>query len=179
MDRLARAAVLTRLIRALGEQGSWCGETHVQKAVYFLQDVVRVPLEFEFVLYKYGPYSFDLRDELTGLRADGIVRLDAKNVVGSRIVPTSRSEYIEGKFSRTLQEHGHSVAFVAGKLGNKGVADLERYSTALYVIRRGPTQSVEKQIEDLTQYKPHISRGDAQEAFEAVGSWISEAATAR
>lgn len=65
MKRLQRDAVILSLIENLRAKGSWCGETHIQKATYFVQELLRVPLEFEFVLYKHGPYSFDLSDELT------------------------------------------------------------------------------------------------------------------
>jgi uncharacterized protein YwgA len=75
MKRLQRAAVLVSLIEAMREQGSWCGETNIQKACFFLQEVTRVPLGFDFILYRYGPYSFDLTDELTALRADSIFAL--------------------------------------------------------------------------------------------------------
>jgi uncharacterized protein YwgA len=60
MDRLRRAAILTRLIEQLRNGGSWCGETHVQKATFFLQELLNVPLSLDFILYKHGPFSFDL-----------------------------------------------------------------------------------------------------------------------
>ena len=61
MERLQRAAILTELMDRLRADGSWCGETHVQKATYFLQEVLGVQTGFEYILYKHGPYSFDLR----------------------------------------------------------------------------------------------------------------------
>ena len=60
MDRLRRAALLTRLIQRLRDRGSWCGETHLQKASLLLQDLTGVPLGFDYILYKHGPFSFDL-----------------------------------------------------------------------------------------------------------------------
>jgi hypothetical protein len=36
MERLRRDAVLIRPIEALRQQGSWCGETRIQKATYLL-----------------------------------------------------------------------------------------------------------------------------------------------
>jgi len=35
MNTLQRAALLTELADKLRQQGSWCGETHLQKATYF------------------------------------------------------------------------------------------------------------------------------------------------
>jgi uncharacterized protein YwgA len=104
MDRLRRAVVLTRLIQRLREHRSWCGETHVQKSTFFLQKVVGVPLQFEFILYKHGPFSFDLRDELTGLRADELIRLEPQWPYGPQIAPTDRIEYIQRIYSKTLEK---------------------------------------------------------------------------
>ena len=69
MNRLQRAAVVVSLVKALEKNGSWCGDTHVQKGTFILQELLHVPLEFAFSLYKYGPYSFDLNDELAAFRA--------------------------------------------------------------------------------------------------------------
>src|SRR5439155_9345213 len=75
MNRLKRAAILSFLARDLRTKGSWCGETHLQKAVYVLKDMLEVPVPYDFILYKHGPFSFDLRAELTSFRADGIFAL--------------------------------------------------------------------------------------------------------
>ena len=52
MDRMRRAALLLNLADRLKERGSWCGERNLQKAVYFLQEMLKVPLGYEvrFVL---------------------------------------------------------------------------------------------------------------------------------
>lgn len=87
MERLAREAVLLSLVEKLRQAGSWCGETHVQKATYFLQEVAGVPLGFPFILYKHGPFSFDLRDELTAMRADGFLTLEPRDPYGASLGP--------------------------------------------------------------------------------------------
>ena len=98
MGRLKRAALLTRLMEWMREHGSWCGETHLQKAAFLAQELMEVPLELEFVLYRHGPYSFDLRDELTGLRGDGLVRLEPRGAWGPSFVATEHSAYIQGLY---------------------------------------------------------------------------------
>jgi len=61
-------SLLVSLVEKMKNGGSWCGETHVQKCVYFLQQLLKVPMEFNCIMYKHGPYSFDLNDELAFLR---------------------------------------------------------------------------------------------------------------
>ena len=97
MDRLKRAALITKLVDRLREENSWCGETHVQKAVYFLQTLFNAPTDFEFILYKHGPFSFDLRDELTSLRADEVLALEVQLPYGPRIFTTERGKVSAGR----------------------------------------------------------------------------------
>lgn len=175
MNRLKRAALLTRLIERLRERGSWCGETHVQKSTLFLQDLMEVPLGFDFILYKHGPFSFDLRDELTGLRADDLIKLEPQWPYGPRIASTERSKYIQRMYSKTLAKYDERIAFVAKKLGNKGVADLERLATAFFVTQRAKRgASVDQRAEQLIEIKPHISRENAIVAIEQVDSILQE-----
>ena len=75
MKRLEKTALLLSLMKSLKCRGSWCGETHTQKATFFLQELLHVPLGYNFILYKHGPYSFDLNEELTAMRADGMIHL--------------------------------------------------------------------------------------------------------
>ena len=176
MDRIKKAALLTRLVERLRERGSWCGETHVQKATLFLQELMRVPLNFDFILYKHGPFSFDLRDELTALRADQLLRLEPQWPYGPRIAPTDRSGYIQGIYSKTLAKYDDDIAFVAAKLGDKRVTDLERLATALYVTQRAKIgTSLDERADRLTELKPYIARESARVAVEDVDHIIEEA----
>ena len=175
MDRLSRAAVLTRLIEQLRRKGSWCGETHVQKATLFLQGLMLVPLGYDFILYKHGPFSFDLRDELTSLRADELVRLEPQRGYGPRIATTDRSEYIQGLYSKTLEKYDDRISFVTQRLGSKGVTDLERLATAFYVTDNSVSDaSIDERATKLTALKPHIGPDDAAAAITEVDQIIEQ-----
>ena len=175
MDRLRKAALLTRLIEQLRKEGSWCGETHVQKAALFLQDLMRVPLELEFILYKHGPFSFDLRSELTSLRADELVKLEPQWGYGPRIATTDQSGYIQGLFSKTLGKYDERISFIAQKLGRRGVSELERLATAFYVTERPDGHSsVEERAAKLITLKPHVGRDEALAAVAEVDGIIAE-----
>src|SRR5262245_29217406 len=136
MDRLQRAVILTELMDRLRANGSWCGETHVQKAVYFLQEILGVPTGFEYILYKHGLYSFDLTADLTALRADFLMEFNHRSPgYGPGLVPTPTSESLRSGYPKTLAGSSRPIEFVATTFGARGVADLERLATALYVTR--------------------------------------------
>ena len=165
MNRMRRVALLTRLIEELRTKTPWCGETHIQKAVYFAQHLTSVPMGYDFILYKHGPFSFDLRDELTALRADGLLRLEPKWPYGAEIKPTEQSKYIQGLFRNTVRKYKGEVKFIAAELGGKGVVELERLSTALFVERNMESKSVLERAAQVVNLKPHVS---PQESLEAV-----------
>lgn len=174
MDRLRKGVVLTKLIEKLREQGSWCGETHMQKATFFLQELMEVPMGFDFILYKHGPFSFDLRDELTALRADGLIKLEARSS-GAKLVPTERATHMQSLYARTVEQHESAVDFMANRLGGKRVVELERLGTAYFVTKRrlDARASLEERAERIVTLKPHVSLSQARMAVKEVDGLIA------
>jgi hypothetical protein len=166
MNRSQKAAVLVQLVDRLRAHGSWCGETHIQKSTYFLQELLGTPIELEFILYKHGPFSFDLRDELTSLRADGILELEPQAPpYGPKFTTTRIGEELLKRSPRTLAQYKPAIDFVANALGGRDVADLERLATALYVTREMASGSVIERAQLLHELKPHVPVGIAQNAI--------------
>ena len=170
MKRLQRDAILVCLIDGLKQCHSWCGETHIQKSTYFLQELLGVPLEFSFILYKHGPYSFDLANELTSMRADDILKLCPQEPpYGPRILPGEASELLRRSFPKTIGRYRGEVEFLAREIGPKGVADLERLGTALYVTLDPETpKDEETRAAVIHELKPHIALDDAVRAVREV-----------
>ena len=166
MNRIQKAAILTRLVSALRERGSWCGETHIQKAVFFLQELTKVPFGFRFVLYEYGPFSFDLRGELISLQADYFLDLEVFEAYGPKFFATKRGDKLQARFPNTLKRFGPQIDFVASKLGNSHVGKLERLSTAYFItINESQLKSVEDRAERLRRIKSHVSEELAVDAI--------------
>lgn len=177
MRRLQKAAILTELMDQLKASGSWCGETHVQKATYFLQEVLGVETGFEYILYKHGPYSFDLAEELTSLRADFLMEFNHRSPgYGPTLVATETSKELRSRFPKTVSTHTPKVKFIADTFGTKGVADLEKMATALWVTRELPEASENKRARRINELKPHVSVADALAAVKEFDE-IAEQAT--
>jgi len=175
MQRLQKIALLTRLVGRLQEQGSWCGETHIQKSTLFLQDLFGISLNFEFIIYKHGPFSFDLREELTSLLADELLKIKPEWPYGAHYLPTDRCETIQSLFRESLKMQDKGIAFIAQQLGRCGVAELERIGTAFYIQHRTASESPQDLVKQLRELKPHIDQSDAITAVERVNQIINEA----
>src|SRR5690242_608319 len=98
MERISYSCgcgLVVGLAKKLRSHGSWCGETHLQKALYILQDLSKSNFGYKYVIYKHGPYSFELNNELTAMRAANILDLQfPRQGYGPSIVPTSFGERI-------------------------------------------------------------------------------------
>ena len=174
MNTEEKEAVLIALMTGLREQKSWCGETHVQKAAYLLQEGLDVPIGLDFVLYKHGPYSFDLHNLLGEMRADMLVTAQARPYpYGPTLVPTSNASHVETRHSGLVDQHRGKITYLACQLASHGVASLERLGTALYVMRKHSEISREQQTQKIVSEKPHISENLATKALEEIDDLLT------
>lgn len=175
MNRLQKVAIILDLAHELKRKGSWCGELHLQKAVYFLQELVNIPTLYEFILYKYGPFSFELRDELTSMRADGLIKLQLQpSPYGPSLVITEHGEKLKNRFPLTINRYNKKIKFVAKIIGNKDADALEQLSTAFYVTREKLIRKdVNKRAHCIRKLKPQISQDDATNAIRNIDDIIN------
>jgi hypothetical protein len=161
---------------ALRVRGSWTGETHIQKVGYFLQEMLGVPLNSEFILYKYGPFSFDLGGVLSTMRAYDYIDWRPKAFgYGPTLVEGPLADTLK-KFSTPPAQHMlDRINFISDQLANKRVSDLEKIATALYVRldRSVPDFGRAGKINEL---KPHVSLSEAQQAVQDLDKLWTEAA---
>lgn len=179
MTRNKRTALVAELAARLKRLGSWCGETHVQKATYVCQELLQVRTGFDFVLYKHGPFSFDLRDTLTQMRSEGVLELEYRPYPygPSLNVPDSQLQNIEKRFPLTLRRFGRRLEFVAQQLAPYKVSQLEQLATALYVTRELPGASLGIRWTRLRALKPHVSSEDASWAVHQIDELSSRASS--
>ena len=176
MKSLKEVAIVAALIDRLRDKGSWCGETHLQKASYFLTTLFETPLEAEFVMYKHGPFSFDLRDSLGEARSRRFIALEPQDYpYGPRLAVTPHGKSLEERYSSFLESFNERLEFVADTLGNMGVASLERLATALYLHNENDSKSRADLVEQMVALKPHISREQAEDSFTRLDTILEEA----
>jgi hypothetical protein len=175
ISRLGQEAVLAGLARRLDEQGSWSGETHIQKSAYLMSELLGVPFDFDFILYKHGPFSFELRDELGSMEADRLIeRQPQPPPYGPRLIVTGRGRELEERLAQTMSRYAPALDWTAQHVGDRGVYELERLATALWVTREGDGDVAER-AQRLREIKPHIPPEDAREAIEEIDRLLVEA----
>lgn len=175
MNDLQRSAIVATLIKECRARDSFCGETMVQKSVFFLQELLGVPLEFDFALYIYGPFSFELQQHLWSMMADDMIVVRPVEY-GSTFEPGDQVAYLERHSAAAIEEHRNAVDFVVNHLAGRGVKQLERLATALHFTTTTGEGSVEGRAAMIREVKPHITADEARKAVEELDRWRSELA---
>jgi hypothetical protein len=173
---LERQTLIYELIKALRKKDNWCGETHVQKTAYFFEEITGHRLSYQFILYKHGPYSFELSEDLSIMGAYRFVGDEiAHPAYGPRLKPNIEVEEMLLKdFGKLATEFARPMEFVTEKLSGCGVAVLERLATALYFTKHNPEKGYAERARQINQVKPHISQALALEAVKQVDQILDE-----
>jgi hypothetical protein len=174
-ENLERQALLLLLMKALWSRDSWCGETHVQKTTFFLDELTNHNVGYSFILYKHGPYSFQLSEDLSMMEARQF--LEDKIVspsYGPRLKPNPAAEVLLSPFGRRAQGLRDAISFVVDKLSDCSVATLERLGTALYVTQRENLGDAAARARRIHQVKPHVSETQALDAVNRVDAILKE-----
>ena len=166
MTSVREIHLIGKVIETLDELHSWCGETHIQKTAYVAKVVRHVPYDSKFILYKHGPYSFDMNAVLNHMRIQNILSVTPQGSYGSsyRLNPGIWSALTRASGSR-FDGHDSDIRFVCTQFARKKVVDLERIATAIYVRLHFATLDSNRWIDKLRELKPHINPSDAKLAF--------------
>lgn len=180
MERLSyscRCALAVELAKKLRSRGSWCGETHLQKAMYILQDLSKANFGYKFVIYKHSPYSFELNSELVAMQAANIFEIKfPREGYGPTMSPTSFGERVYSVNKGNIDRYSGFIDFVTEWFAASDVRHLEKISTAYYVTKKNPRDPIRERARKLRALKPHIGIQLAEEALRLVDEKRKEGA---
>ena len=171
MEPFERHALLANLINQMQNNKSWTGRTHIQKSVYFLQNLLNVPLNLPFLLYKYGPYSFELDAEIQEMYNYGALQFDSMPLTygpGYKLGPSS--DDLLKRFGKIAEKYKKEINFVASKISPNSIFKLERLGTAMYVSTTPDevklSKTTKEKIKRICQLKPHLNPEEVQNALD-------------
>ena len=172
MERISfslRCALIVDLLTKLRERNSWCGETHVQKAMYISQDIAKANFGYKFIMYKHGPSSFDLKDELAAMCANSIIELAfPQQGYGPSIHVTEFGKRIFDAHRENIENYRLVNDFVARWLAGSDVVNLEKIATAYYVTMKNPRAPIIERAKSVHFLKPHVDIASAEEVIKVV-----------
>ncbi len=156
-------ALILEVIKGLRDNGSWTGKTHVQKTMFLVNEATSVEVPFEFVLYKHGPYSFDIETELEQMKSYNALAVQPISNYGVELKPSENAELIKS-LSPISQPEKESIGEICHFVGAKGVVDLERLATTVWIRNREHITDHNQVAQRVNALKPHISIQEAEAA---------------
>ncbi len=137
---------------ALNEQDSWTGRVHIHKHLFITQVLRLAVPPFDFVLYDYGPYSFELDEEIVNLEMFGFLsRSYPQPGYGPRYEPTA----LGLSEARSLPESDcEAIKRVAKAIGGRKSLELELIATCLWFERKEGVSDRNEVVRQVTQAKP-------------------------
>jgi uncharacterized protein len=115
----------------VGKLGNDLGKTRIQKLLYFGQYACGMPLNYDYRIHYFGPYSEELDDDLINMKLNDFLQiLPDPAGYGYHVIPGK--ETID-KMDEVLRPFQKDVDICIEKFGNLTVQKLEIMSTLHYV----------------------------------------------
>lgn len=160
----------SEIIQYLVDKSHGLGKVQLQKTIYFLQEVFRVPMGYDYVMHYYGPYSFDLDNTLSEMQGKGILSIDyvlyPAGYVGYDISLGKNAEGIL-KLPNEYRDKADQVVNIFRAMDAQTVelwATIHFVRSILYEKERDSNkETVAKEVKKL---KPKFSEQDIEQAYE-------------
>lgn len=172
-----RQALILFIVRKLSEQKGWHGTLFVQRFIYLLQELLDVPLDLFFILYKHGPYSFELEEILTFLLERRFLKLKVpRNQLSPTLVPGRHAAYYDKKFKMEKSLLDPKVAWLIEKVNKIPFGELTLVTYALYMLKQLQSQGKDEKdlVSEMHKLRPVFSEKAITEAADTLKQLMHE-----
>lgn len=141
------------------------GRTALVKCAYFLQTLKKVPLNYHFRLYSYGPFDSNVLDDLDVAESLGAVKVSTTLYIGGYSYDIQPNDE-EGNENEFEVQYSEQLNWLVDNFGKCSASQLELDSTIVFVNRDGLTD--ESLIKRVREVKPHFSITQIEQRVEAL-----------
>lgn len=180
MRQSIRTALISKI--SIEQEGKHLGKTAMMKLLFILERVYKVPLDYDFSIYTYGPYCADVMADIDmafSQKAISVVREHYQpSIVGYNITPSEKAAFFISQEKDFLDRYKKEINEVLDFFGDKNARELELYSTIIYVYGTFSENAWPIEIDEVCKnvhvIKPHFSIETIKEAYcniETKGLW--------
>lgn len=164
MELNERLEVLT----GIAQRHPGIGKTAMMKCTYLLQEIEKVPLNYTFEIYTYGPYSSEVMEEIDFARQNGLLDVKWTNY------PNGMHGYAISALGAGATPYDKQIDSIVGVFGSKTAKELELLSTVLFIHRVYGKNKWEKDKTSICfsvqEIKPRFSREEIEAGYEFMRS---------
>lgn len=158
-----RTLWVTETVRVLRGANSWTGRIHIHKALVLGELLGLLDTPFEFEIYRYGPYSFDLDSEIAEMETSGLL---TKDYVQPNYGPKYSNSSLAADLIDKLDDDARArLLRIASQIGSWRSQDLELVSTCLWVQRREGVTSSPDVVKRVQALKPHYDGAQIEQGI--------------
>lgn len=167
----ARYALITHLAREFDGLQPF-GKKAVQKVVYLLQELGRVPVGFRYTFYTYGVFSSELANTLgvvEGLEGIKVGYDEKQNTY--QIGPGVKADKLEQRGENFLLQHKDAITKIVSFAKLKNAKKLELISTIVFVKKNEyPDGCIDekKLIQQVRELKPQFDDLEIKSGIDAL-----------
>ena len=159
MELLERLDILTGIAQRHPE----IGKTAMMKCTYFLQEIEKVPLNYNFKIYTYGPYSSEVMEELDYARQSGLLDIKWSGF------PNGLHFYSISALDKGTTQYDKQIDSIMDVFGEKTAKELELLSTILFVQRANESNKLKKDkttiCESVEKIKPRFTEKEVETGY--------------
>ncbi|WP_457591089.1 hypothetical protein [Geoglobus sp.] len=145
--------MILQAIEELNKVGSWSGNTHIQKTIELAQSLVEEDI-YAFTLHHYGPFSFELREDLDALVGAGFVKKQTDEYGYHYTLTEKGRKYLEK--NKPDENVRTAIARISERFGKSSTLILELISTIDYVTKKFDAKTDEEVAKIVKRLKPHF-----------------------
>ena len=173
-ELLMKAQERLAFITEIARRNSGIGKTGMMKFLYILQAVYKVPLEYDFEIYTYGPYCQTVMSDIEYAEFTDYIKVSPKSYPNgmnkSQINPGDQSDQILEKDAEILFKYKEEIDKIVNFFGSKTAKELELYSTTVYVTLSFENNhwgnSKSEICRSVQEIKPHFSEEEILAAYD-------------
>jgi uncharacterized protein len=164
-DSWNRYALLVHLSVRLKEKGT-LGKKALQKLIYLLQELEKVPLGYRFRFFTYGPFSDDLAYTLDVVEnIKGVKIAYDVNSSAHKISPGDGASNVIQKGKDFIAIYNSKVERLVKNFGNLTAKELELLATIVYLLDERGELDDASLIDAVVRLKPKYERARIKRAI--------------
>lgn len=155
-----------QVLTSIAQKNPGIGKTAMMKSMFFLQTIYNVPLDYQFEIYTYGPYSSEVMEELDFARQLGMIDIkwtNYPNGLHGYSILASYDDLVKTNYDNEIDK-------VISAFGSKTARELELLSTVLFVDRAHSTNkwNTEKTsiCAEVQEIKPRFSMHEIEHGYD-------------
>jgi len=166
MEEKQRAEIIQYLVDKLQQSG----KVKLQKTMYFLQEALGVPLDYDYEMHYYGPYSFGLDDTLSEMQGKGVLSISQVLYSGGYFgYDISLGKNAESDL-KLLSEYKDKADKIVDIFNPMDAQTIELWATIHFVCsilneKKGDSNK-EAVVKEVRLLKPKFSEQDIEKAYD-------------